>query len=268
MSQIVTNCHRSQGNTKPDSRVRRVCFTLNNYTDDEVVTLSHYFEEHGKYIIGKEVGEEGTPHLQGYVEFKGQKRFSTLKKLNQRIHWEKARGNRDQNIRYCSKENNYIYNIKNNKLRNDEIMRDEYENVKWKKWQQDVLDIIDSKPDNRKVHWFYEHEGNTGKSFLCKYIDLKHDVIIAGGKKADIFNQVKVHMDADKDPTIIILDVPRDTLDYINYGAIESLKNGHIYSGKYEGGKCIFKIPHVIVFANEGPDRSKMSSDRWDIRII
>lgn len=46
----------------------------------------------------------GTPHIQGYVVFKYQKRFNTLHNFNQRIHWEVARGSHKKNIRYCSKE--------------------------------------------------------------------------------------------------------------------------------------------------------------------
>ena len=62
-----------------------------------------------------------------------------------------------------------------------------------------------------------------------------------------------------------MLDIPRHQLDYVGYGALEQLKNGMIYSGKYEGGTCLFDNPHVIVFANEPPKIEKMSLDRWKI---
>ena len=72
-------------------------------------------------------------------------------------------------------------------------------------------------------------------------------------------------LEAEKIPEIILLDIPRASKDFINYGAIEQLKNGCLYSGKYEGGDCIFPHPHVICFANEEPDKDMMSKDRWDI---
>lgn len=85
---------------------RHVCFTLNNYTEEEYKQL---IEMECKYlVIGKEVGEEGTPHLQGYIEFKTPKRFSTLKNINQRIHWEERRGTAKQASEYCKKEGNFI----------------------------------------------------------------------------------------------------------------------------------------------------------------
>jgi len=37
------------------------------------------------------------------------------------------------------------------------------------------------------------------------------------------------------------------------------------YSGKFHGGMINGKEPHVIVFANEPPDTSKMMMDRWQI---
>jgi hypothetical protein len=54
----------------------------------------------------------------------------------------------------------------------------------------------------------------------------------------------------------------------VNYGAIEQIKNGLLFSGKYEGGQCVFNQPHVIVFANAEPKEEQMSMDRWDIREI
>lgn len=87
------------------SQVRNLCFTLNNYTDDEYKSLAMI---DCKYmIIGKEVGEEKTPHLQGYVEFNTPKRLTTLKKINNRIHWEARRGTAEQAATYCKKEGDF-----------------------------------------------------------------------------------------------------------------------------------------------------------------
>lgn len=88
----------------------RWCYTLNNYTEDEVKFLKelpckvHY--------CGYEVGEKkGTPHLQGYIVFNTNKRFSTVKKINKRISWKLAKGNDEDNYIYCFKEKNECINI-------------------------------------------------------------------------------------------------------------------------------------------------------------
>lgn len=88
------------------SQVRNLCFTLNNYTDEEYKTL---LMQDCKYIIiGKEVGENGTPHLQGYIEFNKPKRLTTLKKINARIHWEARKGTAEQAATYCKKDGDFI----------------------------------------------------------------------------------------------------------------------------------------------------------------
>jgi hypothetical protein len=74
------------------NRYRNWCFTLNNYGTEEYEKL----KELGSYIIlGKEVGENNTPHVQGYVEFDSPIRFNKLRKFNIRIHWERRRGSQE-----------------------------------------------------------------------------------------------------------------------------------------------------------------------------
>jgi len=100
------------------SKSNRFCFTLNNYTDIEYSILTQdLILNTVKYIIvGKEVGEQGTPHLQGYFEFENnQKQRITAAKaklthvgISDSIHLEIAKGTAQQNIAYCSKGGNFV----------------------------------------------------------------------------------------------------------------------------------------------------------------
>jgi hypothetical protein len=55
-------------------------------------------------IIGKEKGEQGTPHLQGFTVLYKRGSLITVKKLHATAHWERAKGSAQQNRDYCSKE--------------------------------------------------------------------------------------------------------------------------------------------------------------------
>lgn len=262
--------HKCQGNTKPDTknefRCRRWVLTWNNYTVKDYEELQKYCEDSCiDFILGKEVGKQGTPHIQGYLEFKHVRKFSALHKRFPKIHFEKAKGTKSQNHKYCSKDNNFTKKLTFQEKLHQSILKEEYENITWKPWQNQVIEYCNSKPDSRKIFWVYDKLGNRGKSFLAKYIWLKFDCILADGKKDNIFNQTKLFLENEKEPRIILLDVPRYNIEYINYGVLEQLKNGLIYSGKYEGGVCAFRYPHVIVFANIEPEYHKMSEDRWNI---
>jgi hypothetical protein len=87
------------------------CFTLNNYVEEEdVPRISAWCEEEAKYwIIGRETGESGTPHLQGYISLRKRRAFSYVSgKLGTRSHVTRAAGTARQNRRYCSKDGNFI----------------------------------------------------------------------------------------------------------------------------------------------------------------
>lgn len=91
--------------SKPTTRTRSFCFTLNNWTDEEFAQLCDLSCRY--LVIGKEHGDGGTPHLQGYVEFNEKVTMGKLKKINKRIHWETRRGTPKQAALYCKKEGNY-----------------------------------------------------------------------------------------------------------------------------------------------------------------
>lgn len=85
---------------------KRWCFTLNNYDETELVSLRQSLSQKEiRYaIFGKEVGDSGTPHLQGYLSSTKAKRLSGVKKLvGDRAHVEVAKGDERQNRSYCSK---------------------------------------------------------------------------------------------------------------------------------------------------------------------
>lgn len=86
-------------------RARHWCFTLNNPT----VSKEEYLQgtPYDYLVIGDEIGENGTPHLQGYVVWHEKQRLSALKKYGATTHWEIARATPVQASDYCKKEGSY-----------------------------------------------------------------------------------------------------------------------------------------------------------------
>ena len=96
MNDCSSNSSKGLGNSIPTpkqcSPAKKWCFTLNNWQKDEFEAFSSIVPEFCTFAIcGSEVGESGTPHLQGFVEFKVKKRPKSVFD-NDRIHWEKAKG--------------------------------------------------------------------------------------------------------------------------------------------------------------------------------
>ncbi len=250
---------RKIGNTIQSSAKDTWFFTFNNYDTESIEYLQIVFNGlKAKYIFGEEVGDSGTPHLQGNIKLPKRKRLSALVKIDPRIHWEPTRNN-DKAITYCQKDSKVYTNMRLEKYGNP------YKDVVWRPWQKRVLDIIKSEPDDRSIYWFWEPTGNVGKSYITRYLMKKENALICGGKAGDIFHQVAKRLEDGFDIKIAIMDIPRTYMGFISYQAIESLKNGFIISGKYEGGQYDFGQCHVICFANEEPNKEAVSVDRWRI---
>ncbi len=246
------------GNTRP-SQLYQWFFTLNNFTSKDILHLKMRFNEKCKWwIFEEEIGKDGTPHLQGNMSLKIKLRLTSLKKWDKRIHWEPTR-NVEAAIEYCQKETVIYTNIELDDF-------NEYDTIEWRNWQDKIVKEVSVKcSDDRKINWIYDDEGNIGKSFLTKYLMKVENALVVEGKKTDIFHQVAKRKELGQAIPLVIIDVPRSSFNSISYSAIECIKNGFISSGKYEGGQYTFKTPHVYIFANCEPDKSKFSADRWNI---
>jgi len=127
-----------------DGRSLGWCFTINNPTEDD--SLEPLTQAAQYVIAGKEVGENGTPHLQGYAFFKTKKSLKQLKVLLPRAHLEKQKGSFEQAIDYCKKDGDFheVGISPMSKKRKGECGAEYWEDIK-KKAKSGDLDQIDPK---------------------------------------------------------------------------------------------------------------------------
>ncbi len=151
---------------------------------------------------------------------------------------------------------------------------DMYASIVLRPWQTDALALVDGvEPHPRHFYWMHDSAGNTGKSWFAGLLVAKHgSLVFTSGKMADMAHVYNSH-------PIVIFDLARTQADKIDhvYNVIEVLKNGRLFSPKYDSMVKVFKPPHVFVFANFVPDHhgepgqcrhDKLSADRWVVTDI
>lgn len=88
------------------SKERSIAFTWNNYPEDAEKYLRSLAGV--KYCCGGyEVGESGTPHIQGWIVFQVQKVWSTIHKVLPGCHVEAARCE-EALLKYCQKDGKWF----------------------------------------------------------------------------------------------------------------------------------------------------------------
>lgn len=249
------------------NRSRGWCFTLNNYTSAETLALlDQLHNTEANYVFQEETGDNGTPHLQGFAHFKVQIAFSTLRQWNPRIHWERTQSVA-ASIAYCSDPakrsgrcytSGYTVDTRDLRLIFEDDMYD---------WQKELLLELRGVPDMRTIVWYCDAIGGCGKTAFARWLiqNQANTMFISTGAAKDICYQV---IKAQIPPETVVFNLPRSAEAGMSYSALESIKDGICFSGKYEGGCKIFPPPHVVVFANFIPDLSKLSMDRWKIREL
>lgn len=304
------------------SRSNNWCFTINNYTEDEVATLEAIVDsEKAVYVcFQEEVGlENGTPHIQGYISCNSRVRLTGVKKLiGTRAHAILANGSPSSNRTYCSKEETGVEGTfkeygqlppdpKTNqgqrtdfdefiaavdgglrckrKARMDfpglvakyprwcyDIIADQttIQNVEHDtlyEWQGDLEKVLSAAPPEREIIFFVDTVGNSGKTWFAKdYCKRNEDAqYMEPGKKADMAYALQ------DDLRVLFLNVTRTTdesTQHYLYSFLESVKDGMVFSPKYESRMKYFGSVHVCVMMNQGPNMELLSPDRYMVTKI
>ena len=143
-----------------------------------------------------------------------------------------------------------------------------WDKIVLKPFQKEILEIATSFPNRRDIYYFFEEKGNTGKTIIAEYLHIYHGAIITGGSASDMKHAVSRWQEVTgNDPTIIIVNVARsDSLNQESCKALESIKDGLFFDGKYESAMAhSFEKPHILIFSNRRPETSFFSEDRWKI---
>ena len=262
--EAVAHDGSSGGNTRLQKKQRISaskywCFTWNHYPEDGVAQLVTKFREADcRYIVGKEVGEEGTPHLQGYLE--SSTKIRPVEKFGiKEIHWEKRKGTALEAATYCTKEGDYSTDL-------NIIVRDPLIGRVMHQWQTDLLEILNQEASDRKIYWVWEPVGGSGKTSFLKHFCIKHkDALVVGGKANDAKYMIA---SLDWYPKFVFFNISRTVENFVSYEGMEAIKDWLFASTKYEGKMVIGNCPHLIVMANFEPNYSAMSGDRWVVMKI
>lgn len=289
------------------SRAKYWCFTVNNPTTDErakIVALED--EDAVEYLVfGNEVGESGTPHLQGFVAFSTRVRLTQVKQsVSARGHFEVAKFP-EKAADYCKKDGDFVefgvLTLKKGKRSDLDAFKDDVKigvlTVKelreahsdvFAKYSQFCTQYIQ---DNNSVlsveaHVLYGWQESLFQELKTeadpRQIMFCVDLVGNSGKSwfchyvSGLLSNVQVLLPGRKadmcmmielDAKIIFVDATRSKQgEYILYDFLEELKNRYIFSSKYHSVlKCLKSTPHVVVMMNEFPDMSKLSMDRYHI---
>lgn len=254
-----------------------------------------------RYLVyGRETGENGTPHLQGFVVFLNPVTLTQAKgRLSTRVHLEKTQGTPAQASEYCKKDGdvfekgdlpsqgkrNDIHNMVDainegerslkrlrqehplamakygsfaRQLLNDTRPPPDKPDIILFQWQKDLRLLLTAPALDRKIHWYADGEGNAGKSTFATWLeaDLEHVQVMKPGKLADMAFAL------DEDVKILIMDCPRSREGMFPYSFLEDVKDGRVFSTKYESTMKRPQDVHVVVFANFLPEYGKLSADR------
>lgn len=258
-TECPTACTQNKKQCAPKSKWL-ITLKANNLPNS---SIRSWIIEHTSYAVWQlEAGDETFyEHYQMSFNLKKKNRLTWLKNHFSRIAHCEVIQNEEGAFNYCQKSETRIggpwYWPEPVRTVKDPLADKEYYD-----WQIDLINILKEEPDDRKIYWYWSMAGNTGKSKFTKHLFLKFDgVQVCQGKAADVYHSINTNL------KILIVDIPRAKLEYIRhiYTILEEVKNGMIFSGKYESQTKVFDPPHVVVFANMPPDESQLSEDRWVI---
>jgi len=246
-------------------------FTFNyekvpDFSFDNIVLELKKFAYKGK-VQSEVAPTTGTKHLQGMIWCKNKHRDTEFKLLKG-AHFEPLK-DYDNVANYCNKDESHD-GLFRSSWGFTEIYKELIpENVMYD-WEKDIIELLNSEPDKRSLHWFWEPDGCKGKTTFQKYLFTHYEeCVVLSGKGADMKNGIVEYLNTNKKlPKIVLVNIPKSSLGFVSYTGLEEIKDMFFFSGKYEGGMVCGACPHMLIFANEEPNYKKMSLDRFIVKQI
>lgn len=294
----------------------RWCFTINNPTPEDEQRLINLCDDvRGNGIVylvwGREIGEYGTPHFQGFVIFRNRKRLRAVRDvLGQRGHYECTRGTAREASDYCKKDGEFTeagtlphsgrerqpsvtdfsdwvreFDELNHYRPSEREIAQNFPNLYLRygtrllvlvdhllpptglvdtplnDWQERLHNDLQMEADDRSVRFIVDETGGMGKSYFCRWYLTKYPNItqvFSVGKRDDLAHAIDISK------KVFLFNMPRGSMDMLQYGLIESMKDRIVFSPKYNSiTKILLNKVHVVVFCNEAPDMTKMTEDRY-----
>lgn len=258
----------TEGNKGPQWNIQGYKFimTWNNYPDDGLFQITNKLVPYcSKWVFGLEVGEQGTPHIQGGFIMDGQTktRFSSIfrkfgwKPEDDKLPFFLRRMKGDwYDQKYCLKEGTAISNDKFF-LERKRTLRKTITQLRG--WQQHVINRLNQPADERTII-YCNLPYKSGKTSLVHYLNDTYGAVLIDGEKRHLLAQVENNKKAD----VFIYYQPADG-GRIPWDAIESIKDGIFAShfGTKNNGMCkIEHYIHLVIFSNR-----KLEDNLWGYHI-
>jgi len=287
------------------TKSRSFAFTINNYDETILESLRESLsQEKVRYaIFGHEVGQNGTPHLQGYLSLKAPLAVQSAKRdyLVPTAHIEVAKASEHKNRKYCSKDGKveefgrpsqqgtrsdlveFQEAVKAGNL-NPKRLREEFPEV-CAKYPRFVSEYIRDQIPEPEIpcHALNEWQQELNQKLIHEPDDRKVIFVVdqKGNKGKSWFAKYycKLHdnaflmrpgkhadMSYMLPPTlrVLFLDCTRKQVEYMPYTFMEELKDGYVSCTKYESCVKKYEKVHVVVLMNQEPDITALSEDRYE----
>lgn len=256
------------------SRSRSFVFTINNYDDDDVARVRALCDDAQYAVVGKEVGDSGTPHLQGYAYFACQRSFASIKKKLPRAHIEVARGSADENADYCKKGGDVLIEVGTRKQQGKRTDIDDVrEDLRAGKRMFDIVDTARSyqsckmaekwleyreppRTEAPEVRWYWGEAG-VGKTLAAR------EWLEKDGDDAFVPVSFKWWQGYDGHRSVLLDDVRKD---FCKYHEMLKLLDRYPYRVEMKGGARQLRATKIAITAPEPPqDMWCTREDLWQL---
>lgn len=215
-------------------------------------------QQNRDYCSKEQTGQAGTLEEFGSIPERKQGKRNDLEEIIDTIKGGEfdLKRLRDEHPDVCAKYPRFV-----RELIGDHKPLPEIEDHELHIWQRDLERTLSAPPNDREIIFVVDELGNQGKTWFAKHYCKKHKdaQYMEPGKKADMAYALETTK------RVLFVNVTRQQVEHMQYSFYESVKDGLVFSPKYESGMKYLDKMHVVILMNQQPDMTLLSNDRYNI---